>query len=216
MIKIYPGITTVPEEFEQMLKKLQPTGETLQVDFADGVFVPSTLGNIEGVANHPEVTFQIHLMVEKPENYLERLINLPNVESIIFHIESASQPMAIIDAIHQGGKKVGISLNPETNIEALEPVVSHVDFVQFMTVYPGGYGAEFQSSVLGKVEHFHALNPEMPIEIDGGMNPSTVSLAVKAGATMIESGSYVANSDDPKKAIEELRESVMRTSPLTQ
>jgi len=209
MIKIYPGITTTPEEFEQMLKKLQPTGETLQVDIADGVFVPSILGGIEGVANHPEVIFQVHLMVEKPENYLGRLINLPNVESIIFHIESSSQPMGIIDTIHQGGKKVGVALNPETGIEAVEPLVGHVDFVQFMTVHPGGYGAAFQLAVLDKVENFHTLHPEMPIEVDGGMNQSTIPLAVKAGATMIESGSYVANSEDPAKAIEELKKSFL-------
>jgi len=207
MIKIYPGITTTPEEFEQILKKLQPTGETLQVDIADGVFVPSILGGIEGIVNHPEVNFQVHLMVEKPENYIDRLTNLPNIESIIFHIESTSQPMEIIDTIHQKGKKAGVALNPETDIEAVELLVNHVDFVQFMTVYPGGYGAMFQPAVLDKVEHFHTLHPEVPIEIDGGMNPNTIPFAVKAGATMIESGSYVANSEDPIKAVAELRQS---------
>lgn len=205
MIKIYPGITTAPEEFERMLKKLQPTGETLQVDIADGVFVPSVLGSIEGITNHPEVIFQIHLMVEKPENYLGQLINLPNIESIIFHIESASQPMTIIDAIHQRGKKAGVALNPETGIEAVESLVGHVDFVQFMAVYPGGYGAMFQPSVLSNVERFHTLHPEVPIETDGGMNPNTVPLAIKAGATMIESGSYVANSEDPIEAVAKLK-----------
>lgn len=207
MIKIYPGITTVPEEFESMLKKLQSTGEMLQADIADGIFVPSILGNIEIIASHPEVIFQIHLMVEKPEDYLSQLINLPNIESIIFHIECASQPMVIIDTIHQGAKKAGIALNPETGIEVMEPLVGYVDFVQFMAVHPGGYGAEFQSSVLDKVKRFHVLHPEVPIEIDGGMNPNTVPLAVKAGATMIESGSYIANSDDPAKAITELKNS---------
>lgn len=216
MITIYPGITTEnKDEFVRIFNKLRGTAPVLAVDISDGVFVPTKLLGVEEIQSASNQMFQVHLMVYKPEEVIVPLLNMPNVESVIFHIEATDPDLVhkdgvnktqkIIDTIHQAGKQAGIALNPETSVDSIEPFVGQADFIQFMTVYPGAYGGEFQSSVLDKVRCFHVLHPEMPIEIDGGMNPNTVPLAVKAGATMIESGSYIMNSDDPAKAIAELK-----------
>jgi len=209
MITIYPGITTTTkDEFARIFEKLSGLAPVLAVDISDGVFVPTKLLGIEEVQSASNQMFQVHLMVYKPEEVIIPLLNMPNVESIIFHIEATDKTRKIIDTIHGAGKQAGIALNPETSIETIEPFVGQADFIQFMTVHPGAYGGEFQSQVLTKMANFHEKYTEVVIEIDGGVNPQRIPAIIKAGATMIESGSYIINSPDIAKAIEELKKSI--------
>lgn len=206
MIQIYPGITvTTSDDFARVLNKLSGLAPVLAVDISDGVFVPTKLLGVEQVRLASNQVFQVHLMAYHPEEIILPLLDMPNVESIVFHIEATDKAEKIIDTIHKAGKKAGITLNPETSIEAIEPFVGQVDFVQFMMVHPGAYGGEFQPQVLAKMASFHEKYPEVIIEIDGGANPERVSDMVKAGATMIESGGYIANSENPAQAISNLK-----------
>ncbi len=206
MITIYPGITTTDkDEFVRILGKLSEIAPVLAVDISDGVFVSTKLLGVEEIKSAGNQMFQVHLMVYNPEDVIKPLLIMPNVESIIFHIEATDKVGKIIDTIHEAGKRAGIALNPETGIETIEPFVKQADFIQFMTVHPGAYGGEFQPQVLAKMANFHEKHPEVVIEIDGGVNPQRMPDIIKAGATMIESGSYIVNSDDPEKAIAELK-----------
>lgn len=209
MITIIPGIlATTQEEFQRMLKKLQSHAPILQIDISDGVFTPNKLVGLEEVAMADSPQFQVHLMVQNPEEAVLPYLKIKNVESIIFHIEATDKAGKIIDTIQEAGKRAGIALNPETGTETVESFVVQADFIQFMAVHPGGYGGEFQPQVLTKMKDFHEKYPEVVIEIDGGANPQRVPEMVKAGATMIESGGYIMNSDDPEKAIAELKNSI--------
>lgn len=202
MITIYPGITTESkEEFARIFGKLRGLASVLAVDISDGVFIPTKLLGVEEVRLASNQIFQVHLMSYKPEEAIIPLLNMANVESIIFHIEATDKAGEIIDNIHKAGKQAGITLNPETGIEAIEPFARQADFVQFMMVHPGAYGGEFQPQVLAKMAEFHKKYPEVSIEIDGGANPNRVPDMIRAGATMIESGGYIANNENPAQAI---------------
>jgi ribulose-phosphate 3-epimerase len=208
MIQIIPGILAATrEEFQQMLNKLQSLAPILQVDISDGVFTPTKLVGLEEIAMADSPRFQVHLMVQNPEEAVLPFLKIQNVESIIFHIEATDKAGKIIDTIQRAGKRAGIALNPETGIEAIAPFAGQADFIQFMMVHPGGYGGEFQSQVLAKMANFHEKYPAVVIEIDGGANPQRVPEMVKAGATMIESGGYIMNSEDPAQAILNLQKS---------
>ena len=205
MIQIYPGITTESrEEFARIFSKLNGLAPVLAVDISDGAFVSTKLLGVEEIKSAGNQVFQVHLMSYKPEEAIIPLLDMTNVESIIFHIEATDKAGKIIDTIHAGGKRAGIALNPETGTESIEPFVTQADFIQFMIVHPGAYNGEFQPQVLAKMARFHEKYPEVVIETDGGANPERVPDIVKAGATMIESGSYIMNSEDPSKAISEL------------
>ena len=206
MIEILPGIlATTKEQFNEMVEKIQPFVSMIHVDTADGVFTKTKCVGPEVVGGVPaDVEIDLHMMVEKPENVLSRWLALPQVKRITFHIEATDKIQEIIDTIHGTGKEAGIALNPETPIEAIEPFVSMVDCVQFMSVHPGEYGADFQPEVLNKMAEFHQKFPQIKIAIDGGVNPERMLGMIASGASVFISGGYVMNSDDPRQALSEL------------
>ncbi|OGM97372.1 MAG: hypothetical protein A2735_03315 [Candidatus Yanofskybacteria bacterium RIFCSPHIGHO2_01_FULL_41_21] len=218
MIQILPAILAeTPEQFKQMVEKVSPFASVLHLDTSDGVFTDTKFIGPDVLASSPaNIEWSAHLMVQNPENIILSWLDLPNVKRIIFHIETTDPALVhkdgvnktqeIIDTVHNAGKEIGIALNPETNIEAVEPFMEQVDFVQFMSVHPGQYGAEFLPDVLNKVSDFHIKHPNVKIAIDGGVNPERIPAMQKAGVSIFISGGYIMNSDNPEKAIAELKD----------
>lgn len=206
MTEIVPAIIAkTKEEFEELLKKAEPYSEKIQVDIMDGNFVSNTtivLSDIEQVTT--DLRFQIHLMVNNPEDAVGPYLANENVEEIIFHIEATEEPHQIIKQIHSAGKKAGVAINPSTDIEMILPLAEEADFVQFMTVEPGAYGGEFVGSVVSKIGYFHESYPDMLISADGGVNPETAVRLKAAGVSVFIAGSFIFSSPDVGKAIEEL------------
>ena len=210
MIEIIPSILVkTGEELVEKIMAIEPYAERAHLDIADGIFVPNmTILGLEEVGTlDTGLKIEVHLMVSKPENHIGRWLET-QADKFIFHIEATTKAQEIIDAVKEADKTVGIALNPGTPVDKIKPFIDQVDLVHFMTVEPGFYGGEFVESVVDKIKDFNYYYPDKPIEVDGGVVPETVPKLAGAGASTLVSGSYVWESKDIAKALEELKHSI--------
>ncbi len=185
--------------------------EWLHIDVMDGHFVPNiSLGApiISSLRPYSDLVFDTHLMIEKPERYLDDFIKAGS-DYITFHIESTDCADEIIDRVHAAGKKVGITLKPATPVEALVPYLSKVDLVLVMTVEPGFGGQSFMEDQLPKAEFLKKYHDEhdlsYDIEVDGGINLRNVRVCMDAGINVFVAGSAVYRGDVIKNAADFMR-----------
>lgn len=212
-IEIIPSILVQTRgELVEKILSVEPYADSVHLDIADGIFVPNItiLGFEEIETVDTDLKIGVHLMVSKPENHIIRWLKTP-ADGFIFHIETTQKAREVIDTIKEADKLVGIAINPQTPTDRIKPFIDYVDFVHFMTVEPGFYGGEFIESVLDKISDFHYFYPDKPIEVDGGVTPETTPKLVEAGVTMLVVGSYIWESKDIGKAIEELKSKTLST-----
>ena len=210
MIQIIPAILTdSSERFKELVVKLGAYSSKIHLDIADGVFVPS-----KTIAGYPELgeigfgaKFDVHLMVQRPQDQIENWFSI-GVDRFIIQAESDVDLEVLISLIKNNNRKIGLSLNPNTNTENIVSYLDKIDFVQFMTVCPGFQGGKFLNEVVDKIETFHRKYPGIIIMCDGGVTPETAPGLVKAGALSLVSGSYIVKSSDFEQAIKELEESI--------
>ncbi len=184
----------------------------LHLDVMDGHFVPNiTLGPavIASIRDRTDKHFDAHLMISNPDKYLE-VFAKAGVDSMSFHIEAAPDPIATAKRIHVLGKGAGVVINPDTPLSRIEPVLPFVDVVLVMTVYPGFGGQKLIESALAKVPELVKLRAEHGyhylIEVDGGVNASTVRQVVASGADVLVAGSAIFDAEDYSVAIEQLKQ----------
>ena len=210
MPEIIPAILTDSAlKFKDLVFRLEPYTQRIHIDVADGVFVPNKTFVVYEELDKVEaaVKFDIHLMVKQPAAHLREWL-YTHADRFIIHVESEGDLGSVIEEFHKNHRKVGLTLNPETSTDKLEPFVTKVDFVQFMTVHPGFQGGEFVESVLDKVREFNKKYPKIPIAVDGSMHVETARLAVNAGASIIVVGGHVLfENRDLGEAINELKQS---------
>jgi ribulose-phosphate 3-epimerase len=206
MAEIIPSILSqTKEDFDERIKKIQPFVTRVHLDIADGEFVPNKTiaGYTELLQINTPLEFDVHLMVKMPASQVHEWLKT-KVDRIIFHVETNHVLKEMAEVIHLNGKKFGLAINPDTNVEILEEHLEHADFIHFLSVQPGFYGGEFIPQVISKISMFHEQHPEMPIMVDGGVTPENATQLVMAGASMLVSGSYIWNSSDIKSAIDKL------------
>ena len=207
MVQIIPAIlTNSPEEFEKMIRLIEPYSPKAHLDIGDGVFVPNETvkGYSELELVSTSLRFDVHLMVKNPLSQLAHW-NKEKADRFIVHVESEDITAAIKE-VRSMGKNVGLALNPDTPISSIEPFVNIVDFVQFMTVNPGFQGRDFLDHIVEKIRSFRNKYPKVTIAVDGGINPTTAKSVIEAGADILISGSFILKSGSVGKAIEELKE----------
>ena len=172
----------------------------VHVDIMDGKFVNRTFGSLEAfkrLAKHHDLVNDVHIMVEKPKNYVEDFVSA-GADYLTFHYEACCcdhMVQTVIDFIHEKGAKAGISICPDTPVEKILPFLDSVDLVLVMTVVPGKGGQAFMAENLEKVKKIKSLKPELLVEVDGGINDVTAKLAKEAGVDVLVSGSYIFNGD---------------------
>ena len=206
MIKIIPSILAITEEeFVRLLKIIEPHTDRIHLDIGDGDFVPTkTISGYEQLIKiETKTKFDVHLMVSRPEDQMYFWYKT-KADRFLIHAETDHGHKNLINQIHSNDRKVGMVLNPETQVEKIVEVIEGVDFVQFMTVRPGFYGSEFVESVIEKILEFHGQYPNVPIMVDGGVNPQTILRLIAIGVTELVVGNYIVSSDDVGKTIEEL------------
>lgn len=209
MVEIIPAIlTNSPDEFEKMIRQIEPYATRAHLDIADGIFVPN-----ETIKGYPELElvstnlkFDVHLMVKNPLGQLSHW-NSNKAERFIVHVES-EDVMTAIKELKNMNKAVGLAVNPDTSTSNVELLVGSVDFIQFMTINPGFQGREFLDHVVKKIKNFHEKHPEVVMAVDGGINPATARSAIEIGVSILVSGSFVLKSGNVGKAIEELEKIV--------
>ena len=183
----------------------------MHLDVMDGHFVPNiTFGApvIKTVRKYTEKPFDVHLMISEPLKYIEDFANA-GADIITFHIESDSDVQETIDKIKACGKKPGLVIKPNTKAEEVFPYLKDLFMVLVMTVEPGFGGQSFMADMLPKVkeirEEANKVNPELLIEVDGGINAETAKLVREAGANVLVAGSAVYGAPDAAAAIQAIR-----------
>ncbi|MCR4441186.1 MAG: ribulose-phosphate 3-epimerase [Peptococcaceae bacterium] len=185
----------------------------LHIDVMDGHFVPNlTIGPLVVKALRPksQLLFDVHLMIDNPEMYL-REFRAAGADLITVHAETCRHLHRVIQMIKETGAKAGVALNPHTPLDAVEYVLEDLDLVLLMTVNPGFGGQRFIPGALPKISALHVMakerNPELYIQVDGGINKDTAPMAVEAGANVLVAGSAVFNHPNPAQAVAQLLES---------
>jgi ribulose-phosphate 3-epimerase len=167
----------------------------IHVDVMDGHFVPNiTIGPdiVKALRPHTKKLFDVHLMISPCDPYLEAFAKAGS-DIITVHVEAGPHIHRSLQAIRALGKKAGVTLNPGTPVEAIEPVIDLVDLILVMSVNPGFGGQKFISFASEKIARLRALAGERPIdiEVDGGITPDNAGEAARAGANVLVAGSAV-------------------------
>ena len=201
---------TSKEEFDERFEKVVPLAEWVQIDFMDGKFVSAiSLAVLEIPDLHEEkAKFEAHLMVEEPWEYIE-LLKKKGFSKVIFHYEACEDDEKVKDTIMKiklSGMIPGIAINPKTPVRHVYPFLDNVRYVMFMGIQPGQEQQEFIHEVYDKITELKNHDHEVVIQVDGGVNDKTAALLARAGCSILNSGSYVGNADNPKKAIKKLEE----------
>lgn len=213
MVKISPSVLASDlSNLASEVAEIEKAGaELVHLDVMDGVFVPNMsfgMPVIEALRKHSGMFFDVHLMIVKPENYAKRFIDA-GADLVTFHYEACEDSAKLLDEIHAAGAKAAISIKPATPAEAIFHLIPKCDMVLVMTVEPGYGGQKFMPDMLEKVSKIRAeaerLGRNLDIQVDGGINPETAKLAVKAGANVLVAGSSVFNAQDRRAAIDALR-----------
>jgi ribulose-phosphate 3-epimerase len=209
MIKVAPSILSA--DFGALgneVRRVEEAGaDWVHVDVMDGMFVPNiTIGPevIKKIRPHTDLPFDVHLMIVQPERYIDAFAR-SGADFITIHVEASEKISETLARIRSLGKRAGISINPETPFEAVIPYLEQIDLLLVMTVHPGFGGQSFIEEVVPKMtmarEHADTKGLEFDIEIDGGINASTGSRCVKAGASALAAGSALFGSKDMKAEI---------------
>ena len=214
-IKISPSILS--GDFSQLgseIQKLEKAGaDMIHVDVMDGHFVPNlTIGPpvIKALRKHSKLPFDVHLMISPVHKYIKNFADA-GADIITVHPEATENLGDTIKHIKNFNKKVGLSLNPETQIDVIKDFLGEIDLVLIMSVHPGFGGQKFIPDVLKKIKDLDQIkkqkNMNFEIEVDGGINFSNSKLVKEAGATILVSGTTIFkdNEGDIKKNIETLK-----------
>ena len=215
-IQISPSILSA--DFSQLgneIKRLENAGaDMIHVDVMDGHFVPNlTIGPpvIKALRKYTNLIFDVHLMISPVHKYIKDFAEA-GADIITIHPEATDNLNDSIKHIKGLKKKVGVSLNPNTEIDIIEKELENIDLVLVMSVYPGFGGQKFIPEVIKKIESLKRIKDEKnykyDIEVDGGINFTNSKDVVNAGANILVSGTTIFKENDGniKKNIETLKE----------
>lgn len=206
-VKISPSILACDYANLQSELGRISTSDMIHVDVMDGHFVPNiSIGAPVTAACKKvcDVPFDVHLMISNPLDYAEDFAKA-GADIICFHSECDSDTEETINKILSLGKKAGLAIKPATPIDEVVKYLDKLSMVLVMTVEPGFGGQSFMESTMPKVEAIRKINPDIDIEVDGGINAETIKIAAKAGANVFVAGSAVFKSENPAETIALLR-----------
>ena len=214
-IQISPSILSA--DFSQLgkeIKKLEDGGaDLIHVDVMDGHFVPNlTIGPpvIKALRNYTKLPFDVHLMISPVHKYIKNFAEAGS-DIITIHPEATENLNESISLIKKLNKKVGVSLNPDTDISIIETELKNIDLVLIMSVFPGFGGQKFIPETIKKIKDLKEIkdknNYNFDIEVDGGINFLNSKDVINAGANILVSGTTIfkENNGDIKKNIEKLK-----------
>ena len=209
MTKVAPSMLSADfSRLGEEIKRIESAGaDWVHLDVMDGMFVPNiTIGPlvIDSVRKLTKLPFDTHLMIQKPIRYVDRFADAGS-DMLTIHVEAEGDVKETLKKIRDLGVKPGITLNPGTTAEKLDPYLDLVDLVLIMTVEAGFGGQSFCEVGLSKIkriqEYADSQNPKLEISVDGGINRETGKRCVDAGATVLAAGSSLFKLPDMGKEI---------------
>ena len=194
-IEIVPSILSADAgRLAEQVKEAEAAGaDRIQVDVMDGHFVPNlTFGPlvVQAVRRVTKLPIEVHLMIERPELFIEAFVKAGGT-LIQVQVEATTSLYRTVQAIHDLGAKAGVAINPATPLEDLREILPYIDLVNLMTVEPGFGGQKFIAPSPEKISRLRAMDPQMEIEVDGGIDAKTAPVVVSAGATVLVAGNSV-------------------------
>lgn len=208
-IDIIPGILEKEwAPIEERLRLVAGLVRTVQIDIADNTLVPNVtflqfveFGQLDQFGT---LNFEAHLMVANPEKYIKPLVDA-GFKRLIAHVE-AHDPRLFLEQVKYEQVEVGLAIDGATELDQIEPFLEEIDMVLVMTIEAGFSGQEFMTETVEKMKTIHQNFPDLPIEVDGGINAETAKIVKDAGATRLVSTSFLFK--DPAgiaAAIEQLK-----------
>lgn len=194
----------------EQIKEAEKAGaKFLHLDVMDGIFVPNIsfgLPVIEALRKYTDMVFDVHLMITKPERYIERFIDA-GADFVTFHAEATEKIEECIEIIHNRGKKAGLAVSPKTPAEVVYPYLDKLDMVLCMTVEPGYGGQKYMPDMEPKIKAVREkAGEEMLLEVDGGIGAKNIMAPVNAGANVIVAGTAVFGGNITENLTEILKQ----------
>jgi ribulose-phosphate 3-epimerase len=198
-MKIVPSLLAETfEDFLVRLRQAESLTDYVQVDMMDGVFVGSKSFPPERMKDvGTTLSFEAHLMVDNPMDYMKRLDNR-SLTKVIFHFESKGDHADVIAEIRRRGLDAGMAIRPETDIREFGKLGHLVDTLLFLTVDPGRYGSPFRPEVRKKVAETRRIFPHKVIGVDGGISPDNLQMFYTIGVDYVCVGSRIFLHGRPK------------------
>lgn len=192
----------------------QSEADWFHIDIMDGVFVPNIsfgMPVLKAIGPYADKTLDVHLMIVDPDRYIKAFADL-GANNLTVHYEACIHLHRTLEAIKAEGMAAGVALNPHTNINLLEDTINDIDLVCIMSVNPGFGGQSFIENTYDKVRALKELikrkGAHTLIEVDGGVSSENAKQLTDAGADILVAGSFIFNSSDPVRTIQELKKIV--------
>jgi len=184
----------------------------IHCDVMDGDFVPNiSFGEpiVTAASRHTTLPLDVHLMIQRPDRYIEQFMGIKGVRSVTSHLEANHDARLTLDRVRAAGMKAGLSIKPGTPLDQTRELFGRFDILLIMTVEPGFGGQPFMEAMLDKVREADRLRTDLGlgflIEVDGGINAATAALCREAGADVMVAGTSVFKAADRAAEIQALR-----------
>lgn len=209
MIKVSPSILSA--DFSKLAEEIQSidNADFIHIDIMDGHFVPNIsfgYALVNDIRKTTDILFDVHLMISHPLSYIENFAKSGS-DYITVHVECEDDTKECIELIRKYGKKPGLAISPDTDVEALRPYLDDIEIITVMSVYPGFGGQSFIEKSYDRIKAIKEMigNRNILLSVDGGVGENNVRKLEECGNTMVVAGSSVFKAQDRKQMIDKLR-----------